>query len=71
VLSPPFAQEHSISSSRIEANDSGQNRPQTTPQIIPRSDPDLAAVIEAWDVLPEPLKAAVMAIVRFASGVGR
>jgi hypothetical protein len=35
-----------------------------------RSDPDLAAVVRAWDRLPDTLKAAVMAIVRSAWGAG-
>ena len=61
-------QEHSVPSSRTEANDRGPNRPQTTPQITPRSDPDLDVIADAWPGLPEALKAAVMAIVRSASG---
>ena len=33
-----------------------------------RNDPDLTAVIESWDRLPEAIKAGMMAMVRTASG---
>jgi hypothetical protein len=35
-----------------------------------KSDPELAAIVDAWPTLPVPLKAALMAIVRSASGGG-
>ena len=60
-------QEHSTLSSRLEATDSDQERPQTTPQFTPRSDPDLAVVVDAWPRLPEALKAGILAMVRVAS----
>jgi hypothetical protein len=31
-------------------------------------DPDLAAVVDAWPDLPDPIKAAVLALVRTARG---
>ena len=33
-----------------------------------RTDPDLAAVVEAWPDLPEALKAGILAMVKAASG---
>jgi hypothetical protein len=52
----------------MDANDRGQKRPLTTPQITPRSDPDLTAIIEAWDRLPEALNAGILAMVRASRG---
>jgi hypothetical protein len=34
------------------------------------SDPDLAAVIDAWDRLPEAVRAGIVAIVKAASDCG-
>lgn len=33
-------------------------------------DPQLAAVVEAWPTLPEPIKAGVLAMIRASGGVG-
>jgi hypothetical protein len=33
-----------------------------------RTDPDLAAVIDAWDRLPEAVRAGIVAMVKAASG---
>jgi hypothetical protein len=33
---------------------------------LPPADPDLARVVAAWPSLPEPIKAAVLALVRAA-----
>jgi hypothetical protein len=33
-----------------------------------QTDPDLAAVIDAWDRLPEAVRAGIVAMVRAASG---
>jgi hypothetical protein len=59
----------------MEPNDRGQKRPRSATQnathLLPENtDPDLAAVVGAWPTLPEALKAAVIAIVRSASGGG-
>jgi hypothetical protein len=45
-------------------------RPQTATQDATRviaGDPDLAAVIDAWPALPEPIKAGIMAMVQSSS----
>ena len=60
-----------ISSSRQYPNESGSIRPPTATQNATRlltEDSDLAAVIEAWDRLPESLKAGIVAMVKAASG---
>jgi hypothetical protein len=33
----------------------------------PPTDPELAAVVAAWPMLPEPIKAAILALVRTAT----
>jgi hypothetical protein len=35
------------------------------------SSPDLAEVLDAWDDLPEPIRAGILAMIRSASGKGR
>jgi hypothetical protein len=40
------------------------------PNYTCQNDPDLAVVDDAWPTLPEGLKAAVLAIIRSASGGG-
>ena len=40
--------------------------PQTATHLLPE-DADLAAVIEAWDRLPEAIKAGILAMVKAAS----
>ena len=35
------------------------------------NDPDLTAIIDAWDRLPEAVRAGIVAMVRAASGGGR
>src|SRR5271157_2546959 len=58
-------------SSRQYPNESGSIRPLTATQNATRllpEDSDLAAVIEAWDGLPEALKAGIVAMVKAASG---
>jgi hypothetical protein len=67
VSSASSTQAHSTPSSRLEANDGGQDRPQTTPQFTPRSDPGLAAVVDAWPRLPEALRAGILAMVTSTS----
>ena len=57
-------------SSRQYPNESGSIRPLTATQNATRllpEDSDLAAVIEAWDRLPEALKAGIVAMVKAAS----
>jgi hypothetical protein len=68
--------EHSILSSRQEASARASKRPQNTPQNTPQpstvvggrteTDPDLAAVVAAWDRLPEAVRAGIVAMVRAA-----
>ena len=36
-----------------------------------QTDPDLAAVIDAWDRLPEALRAGIMAMVKAAAGTDK
>ena len=67
VFRAPSTQEHSIPSTRPEATDNVQKRPPKTPQHAPQ-DSDLAAVIEAWDHLPEAIRAGIVAMVKAASG---
>jgi hypothetical protein len=66
-ISPPSTQEHPALSSRTEANDRGPERPSTATQnatnLVPE-DSDLAAVVDAWDRLPEAIKAGILAMVR-------
>jgi hypothetical protein len=38
--------------------------------IGPQNPPELAAVIDAWLSLPEPIRAAILALVETASGRG-
>ena len=40
------------------------------PTDICKTDPDLAAVVDAWPGLPEAIRAGIMAMVRAASGSG-
>jgi hypothetical protein len=44
--------------------------PKALPEAIP-ADPDLAAVIDAWDRLPAALKAGIVAMVKAAAAGGR
>jgi hypothetical protein len=63
-------QKHSILSSRPEANDRGPERPLRATQSATRSlpeDAELAAVVEAWDRLPEAIRAGIVAMVKAAS----
>jgi hypothetical protein len=74
--SVPSTPEHSTPSSRkiahADAPKSTQNTPQNTPQPSTvvggrtETDPDLAAVIDAWDRLPEAVRAGIVAIVQAA-----
>jgi hypothetical protein len=64
------SQAHSTLPARQEATDNDQKRLPVTTQITTRplpEDADLAAVIDAWDRLPEAIKAGILAMVR-ASG---
>jgi hypothetical protein len=66
----PSMQKHSILSSRPEANDRGPERPLRATQSATRSlpeDAELAAVVEAWDRLPEAIRAGIVAMVKAAS----
>ncbi|MCE9545754.1 MAG: hypothetical protein K8T25_09590 [Planctomycetia bacterium] len=38
--------------------------------FLDRESPELAAVARAWDTLPEPIRAGVLAMIRAASGKG-
>ena len=68
--SPPSTQEHSTLSVRQEETGSDCDRPQTATEnatrLLPR-DPALAAVNEAWDRLPEALRAGIAAMVKAAA----
>ena len=44
--------------------------PTICPPTPVRSPPDLAAVIDAWPDLPEPIRAGIVAMVKAASGRG-
>jgi len=45
----------------------GDSAPATSPATAPR-DPQLAELIEAWPTLAEPMRVAVLAIVRASGG---
>jgi hypothetical protein len=62
-------QKHSTPSSRQEASDNAPKRLPTptysAPSLLPDdSDPDLAAVVDAWPSLPEALKSGILALVK-------
>ena len=44
------------------------NRPRVTTEITTGPPPDLASVIEAWPSLPEPIRAAILALVKATTG---
>ena len=52
----------------------GASQPQTAQEAAPavpagrQADPDLAAVVEAWPTLPEPVKAGILAMVKASTG---
>ena len=58
---PVFSKETAISSR-------GGAESGAPPADLPASDPDLRLVVEAWPTLPEPMRAAILAIVRTATG---
>ena len=63
-------QVHSILGSRQEPTANGQKRPLTATENATgqaATDVDLAAVIEAWDRLPEVLRAGIVAMVKTAT----
>jgi hypothetical protein len=55
------------SPSSLDKNNTGSHpRPQGN-----KSPPDLQEIIAVWQILPDPLKAAVLAIIRTVAGGGR
>ncbi len=62
--------EHSSPSSRQRATQADPKRPSTATEnatgVLP-ADPELAAVIDAWDRLPEAVRAGILAMVRAAA----
>jgi len=80
VKTPSFAEQnpssssgHPSPSSRQYPNESGSIRPLTATQSATHpcqpavtTDPDLAAVVDAWPELPEAIKAGIVAIVKAA-----
>jgi hypothetical protein len=62
--------ETTLLSSRTKTTGNGQERPPVTTQIttrMPPDDPDLAAVIDSWDRLPEAIRAGIVAMVKAAT----
>ena len=43
-------------------------KPRTNRDPAPPPDPDLAAIVDSWPTLPEPLKAGILAMVRATQG---
>ena len=73
VFPASSTQEHSVRPSRQDATDTDQKRLPVTTQITTRpmpKDADLAAVIEAWDRLPEAVRASISMLVKAAGGKG-
>jgi hypothetical protein len=71
VVSAPSTQEHSNPASRQEPTQSAPKRPLRATVgatgALP-ADPDLATVIDAWNRLPEAVRAGIVAMVKAASG---
>jgi len=65
-------QDHSVLSLRTEANDAGTplRATQCATRPLPGDADDHAAVVEAWDRLPEALPVGIVAMVKGAMGSG-
>src|SRR5262245_15810316 len=67
------AQDQSTTSSRQEPSQSAPKRLPTATENatgLRPADPDLAAVIDVWDRLPQAVRAGIVAMVKAASGEG-
>lgn len=51
----------------VESGKHGENEIACHTLVMDRADPDLSQVVEAWPRLPEPIKAAMLALVRSAT----
>jgi hypothetical protein len=74
VVTCRSTEEHSMPVSRTEASPPAHKRPSTATEnatgVLPvalSADPDLAAVIGAWDRLPEAVRAGIVAMVKAAA----
>ncbi|MDE2100036.1 MAG: tyrosine-type recombinase/integrase [Patescibacteria group bacterium] len=78
VISTPSAPMHSVQQSRTDAHQSGYKRPSCAtesatgllPEMLP-ADPALMEVVNAWDRLPEAVRAGIVAMVKAATGSNR
>ena len=64
-----FPQKHSAPPSRTDAHQPVHKRPPTATVLLPEmlpADPDLTAVIDAWDRLLEAVRAGIVAMVKAA-----
>ena len=69
VQDHPSTQEQSVLSSRTQANDCGPGRPSTATEFATvLLSADLTTVVEAWDRLPEAIRAGIVAMVKAAAG---
>jgi hypothetical protein len=70
MVSVPSEQEHSNRSSRTEANDRAPEPLLRATQSATRAlteDSDLTAIIDAWDGLPEAVRASILMLVKASS----